>query len=83
MNYLPGELYLIEANEKNSTLLKMSVGNNSGCSKSKSNKGGSAKLLQIKIGAKVMLTSNLDTQDCLINGQTGNIQQIQFVQGSV
>ena len=68
MNYLPGELYLIEANEKNSTLLKMSIGNNSGCSKSKS------KLLQIKIGAKVMLTSNFDIQDRLINGQTGNIQ---------
>ena len=30
-----------------------------------------------------MLTVNLDIQCCLINGQTGNISQIEFDQGSV
>ena len=30
-----------------------------------------------------MLTVNLDMQDRLINGQTGNIRHIEFAQGSV
>ena len=30
-----------------------------------------------------MLTVNLDIQDCLNNGQTGNISQIEFAQISV
>ena len=30
-----------------------------------------------------MLTVNIDIQDCLIDGQTGNINHIEFVQGSV
>ena len=30
-----------------------------------------------------MLTVNLDIQDCLTNGQTGNISQIEFAQISV
>ena len=46
------------------------------------NTGGLAKLLKLKIGAKVMLTVNIDIQDCLINGQTGIIRHIEFVQGS-
>ena len=37
----------------------------------------------MKIGTKVTLTVNLDMQDRLINGQTGNIKHIKFVQGSV
>ena len=31
----------------------------------------------------MMLTVNLDMQDCLTNGQTGNISQIEFAQISV
>ena len=31
----------------------------------------------------MMLTVNLDIQDCLNNGQTGNISQIEFAQISV
>ena len=46
------------------------------------NTGGSTKLLKLKIGAKVMLTVNIDIQSCLINGQTGIIRHIEFAQDS-
>ena len=39
-------------------------------------------MLKLKIGAKVMLTANLDIQDSLINGHTGNINHLEFTQGS-
>ena len=38
--------------------------------------------LKLKIVAKVMLTVNIDMQDRLINGQTGNIRHIELDQGS-
>ena len=38
--------------------------------------GGLAFQLQIKVGAKVMLTSNVDIPDKLINGQIGIVAQI-------
>ena len=41
------------------------------------------KLYKIKIGAKVILTVNVDTLNHLINGQTRNIWHIEFNQGSV
>ena len=44
--------------------------------------GGLAKLLKLKIVAKVMSTVNIEIQDRLINGQTGNIRLIEFAQGS-
>ena len=47
------------------------------------NTGGLAKSLELKIGAKVMLAVNVDTQDRLINGQTGNIEHTEFVQVTV
>ena len=47
------------------------------------NTGGLAKLLKLKIGAKVMLTVNVDIQDRLTNGQTGNVKHIEFVHGSI
>ena len=40
-------------------------------------------MLKLQIGAKVMLTIHTATQDCLINGQTGNIMRIKFTQGRV
>ena len=46
------------------------------------NTGGLEKLLKLKIGAKVMLTVNIDIEDRLINGQTGTIRHIEFAQGS-
>ena len=47
------------------------------------NTGGLAKLLNLKTGAKVMLTVNVDIQDRLINGQTGNFKHNEFVQASI
>ena len=41
-----------------------------------------AKLLKIKIGAKVMLTANLNIQDRLFNGKR-NIGHIEFAQCSL
>ena len=34
--------------------------------------------MKLKIGAKVMLTVNMDIQNRLINGQTRNIRHIEF-----
>ena len=45
--------------------------------------GGWAKLLKPKIGAKGLLTVNLDMQYCLINGQTGNVSHTEFAQRKV
>ena len=39
-------------------------------------------MLKLKTGAKVMLTVNIDIQNCLINGQTGVIRHIEFAEGS-
>ena len=47
------------------------------------NTGGLEKLLKLKIGAKVMLTLNVDMQDRLIIGQTEYVKCIEFAQGSV
>ena len=40
-------------------------------------------MLKLKTGANVMLTVNLNIQDRLINGQTGNISHTELAQGSV
>ena len=39
--------------------------------------------IKLKIGPKVMLKVNIEIHDPLINGQSGNISQIDFGQGSV
>ena len=46
------------------------------------NAGGLAKLLKLKIGAKVILKVDLDIQDRLINCQKGNISHVKFGWGS-
>ena len=38
--------------------------------------GGLAKSLLLKIGAKVMLTVNINIQDGLINGQVGEVKHM-------
>ena len=37
-------------------------------------------MLQLKIGAKVMLIVDIEVQHRLINGQTGNVRHIEFAQ---
>ena len=40
-------------------------------------------LIKLKIGAKVMLTVNINMQDPLINYQTRIIRHVELAQGSV
>ena len=44
------------------------------------NTGGLAKLLKLKTSANLMLTVNVDIEDRLINGKTGNFKHTEFVQ---
>ena len=38
--------------------------------------GGLAQTLEIKTGARIMLTVNIDLQDRLVNGQLGTIKKL-------
>ena len=81
LNNLPPELYTMEADDKIPDNCKyplpmiLATWN-----QKQTDTGGLAKLLKLKIGAKVMLTANVDIRDRLINGQTGNVEYIEFVQ---
>ena len=77
LNDVPGELYTIEADDKIPDNCKYTLTTIHAIQDQKqTNIGGLARLLKLKIGAKLMLTVNLDIQDRLINGQTGNISHI-------
>ena len=76
---LPGELYTIEANVKIPDNCKYPLALIQAAQNQKqTNTGGLPKLLKLKIGAKLMLTVNIDIQDRLTNGQTGIIRDIEF-----
>ena len=84
LNDLHGELYTVEADDKVPDNCKYSLAMTEATQNQKqTNTGGLAKLLNLKIGAKVMLTVNVDIQDRLINGETRNIEHVEFVQGTV
>lgn len=72
LNDLPGELYTIETDERCTDNRKYPLATMQGL----------AKLLKMKIGAKVMLTANLNKQDCLFNGKR-NVGYIEFAQFSL
>ena len=46
--------------------------------RNQSETGGLARMLQIKVNARVMLTVNIDIADRLINGQIGTVKHISF-----
>ena len=74
LNNLPGELYTIEADNKIPDNCKYPLAKILAAQNLKqTNTGGLAKLIKLKIGAKVKLTVNVDVQDRLTNGQTGNV----------
>ena len=84
LNNLPVELYTVGAKNKipdNCKYLLTLI--QAAQNQKQTNTGGLAKLLKLKIGAKVMLTVNMDISDRLINGQTGIIRNIEFAQGNV
>ena len=84
LNDLPGELYTIKADDKVPDNCKYPLAIIEAAQNQKqTNTWGLAKLVKLKISAKVMLTVNVDIQDDLINGQTGNIEYIEFVQGTI
>ena len=83
LNYLPGEIYTIEAHDKIPDNCKYPLVIIQPAQIKKTNTGGLAKLLKLKIYVKMVLTVNLDIQDCLINDQTGKISYIEFAQGIV
>ena len=78
---MPGELYIIETNDKIPDNCKYAL-IQAAQNQKQTNTGSLAKLLKIKICGKVFLTVNIDIQDCLINGQTRIIRHIEFDQGS-
>ena len=84
LNNLPGEVYSIEAYDKvpndcSYPLHLIQAAQN----QKQSNTGGLAKILQVKIGAKVMLTVNIDIQDKLMNGQVGEVAHVTVVNNNV
>ena len=82
LNELPGEPYIIEANDKIPDNCKYTLTLIQAAQNQKQTNTGLAKFLNLKIGAKVMLTVNIDRQDRLINGQAGVISHIEFAEGS-
>ena len=83
LNELPGELYIMEVNDKIPDNCKYPLTLIQAAQNQKqTNTAGLAKLVKLKIGAKMMLTVNIDMQDCLINGQIGSIRHIEFAQCS-
>ena len=74
LNNLPGEIYTIEADDKIPDNCKYQLAMILPAQNQKqTNTGGLARSLKLKIGPKVMLTVNVDIQDRLINGRTGNV----------
>ena len=77
----PGEVYSVEVNDKipddcRYPFFVIKPAQN----QQQTNTGGIAKLLQQKIVAKVMLIVNMDIQECLINGQVGEVAHTDIVQ---
>ena len=61
LNYLPSDLYTTDANDKIPDNYKYPLALIQAAQNQKqTNTGGYAKLLKLKIGAKVMLTANID-----------------------
>ena len=56
---------------------------NKALNRPQSQTGGLAKLLQLKVGARIMLTVNIDVLDRLINGQIGTVRHIKIDQNTV
>ena len=75
LNQLNSPFYRIEALDEIPNNLTVSDINRA-LSKRQSETGGLGTILELKVGARVMLTSNIDIEDRLINGQIGTVRHI-------
>ena len=81
---MPGKRYTINAIDQiptdcNYPVTLISLAQN----KKQSETGGLAKCLELKVGAKVMVTVNVDIQDMLINGQIGEVAGFEIMNSTV
>ena len=77
LKHIPGQLITIPAKDevlKNSKILDITETQN----QKQSVSGGLAPLLKLKVKARVMLTTNINIEDQLINGQMGHVQHIEL-----
>lgn len=80
LNDLVGELYAIKANNKIPSSFKYPVVLiHAAQNQKQANTKSWAKLLQLKNGAKAMLTVNIDIKDRLVNSQNENISHTEFL----
>ena len=56
---------------------------NDALDRKQSDTGGLARILKLKVGAKIMITTNIDIEDRLINGQIGTVYNITVQNGIV
>lgn len=71
---LPTDFYALKANEKIPDNYKYPLATiQAAKNKTQTNTGSLRKLFKLKVGAKIMLADNIDIQDRVIYGQTGNI----------
>ena len=71
---MTSEFFTIEANDGIPVSCKYPLATiQAAKNKTQTNTGSLRKLFKLKVGAKIMLTDNIDIQDRVIYGQTGNI----------
>ena len=73
MKHIPGKLITIPAKDevsKNSKISNVTEAQN----RKTSETGGLASILELKINARVMLTTNINSEDRLINGQKETVK---------
>ena len=77
LKHIPGKLITIPAKDevsKNSKISNVTEAQN----RKTSETGGLASILELKINARVMLTTNINSEDRLINGQKETVKYIEI-----
>ena len=82
LNSIDGKLYVINAVDLLPKNVRLSLIEKA-LSHSQMQTGGLANALSLKVGARVMLTTNIDVLDKLSNGQIGTVAQVKFESGHV